>query len=79
MFAITFKKFPPNLNSIERSVVESSKQWKPLKFIYYEEYFDQLDAIKREKIFKGWPRKDDSNKKTKILFSRAGFKVSTVS
>jgi predicted GIY-YIG superfamily endonuclease len=59
--------------------VESAKQWKPLKFIYYEEYFDPLDAIKRERTFKGLPRKDDSNKKTKILFSRAGFKISTVS
>jgi predicted GIY-YIG superfamily endonuclease len=58
--------------------VESAKQWNPLKFIYYEEYFDQLDAIKREKIFKGLARKDDSKKKTKILFSKAGFKISTV-
>jgi predicted GIY-YIG superfamily endonuclease len=55
------------------------KQWKPLKFIYYEEYFDQLNAIKKEKILKGWPQKDDFKKKTKILFNKAGFKISIAS
>ena len=59
--------------------MESVKQWRPLKFICYEACFDQQDAIRREKIFKGLPRKDDFKKKTKILFSRTGFKISIVS
>ena len=59
--------------------MESVKQWRPLKFICYEAYLGQQDAIRREKIFEGLPRKDDFKKKTKILFSRTGFKISIVS
>jgi putative endonuclease len=33
-------------------LVESTKDRRPLKLIYYEACFDQEDALKREKYFK---------------------------
>ena len=42
--------------------VDSTKERRPLKLIYYEACIDQKDATKREKYFKTYPNTDSTYK-----------------
>ncbi len=66
--------FSPDLKSRitahQKGFVKATKHRRPLRLIYYESYFSELDARRREKYLKGGNGREQMKQQLKDVFKK---------
>ena len=58
----------------QKGFVKATKHRQPLKLIYYEAYYQELDARRREKYLKGGKGKEELKIQLRTILEKLGYK-----
>ncbi|MEK7521638.1 MAG: GIY-YIG nuclease family protein [Patescibacteria group bacterium] len=75
---LLYTGYSPDLKSRisahNKGFVKATKHRRPLKLIYYESYFKEIDARRREKYLKGGNGRKEMKVQLKATFREIGYK-----